>query len=141
MRCVLLSGIALLAVCGAARADDDVLQRAQDYLAHHDNRDMVNDAIKAQMCLPGENDIVCNTVVLCNQAPEIAGEKEVDDTEMAAATKALIDAGPDLKKQALAADRLNVVSKVWRDGVVARIMRCGAKVRSAFQHAATSQQP
>ena len=100
--------------------------------------DKAFDNLKATRCVDGENGIVCNLVVLCGRAPEIAGESLPDDKELVAAQKALDDVDDDLKKLASAMDRMKIASARFQKGARAARDRCEAKVRTAYRSEAGS---
>jgi hypothetical protein len=138
-------GAILLPQISYAQSADDIFRRAQERFNQEDKiqeswsadgrelADNAKDKLKAERCQEGENAIICNIVVLCSRAPDIAGEPaKVDDTELMAAGRALDDVGDDPRKQALVIDRMNTAreafmaqARVYRD-------RCEGKVRMAW---------
>jgi hypothetical protein len=147
-----LPTVALLAVAlsapVAAHAADDIFTRAQRFFEEDDKRpmskeekaidDQVIKKMAAERCLPNENTIVCRVIVLCSQAPQIAGESlPNDDTEQAAALKALDDAAAsgDLKKLALASELLKTANEHFTQGAISSRDKCEAAVRKAWAEA------
>ena len=73
---------------------------------HPDITQRVMAKMAADHCLPGENGIVCQVVLLCSRAPDIAGESLPDGNEIHAARAAMENAGSDLKRLAIASDMI-----------------------------------
>jgi hypothetical protein len=131
----------------------DIFQRAQERFAQDEKNqasrsaegreaaDKALDRLKAARCSHSESEIICQIVVLCSRAPEIAGESLPDDKELTAANQALDDVGDDLKKMASAIERMKIASARFQKGARAARDRCEAKVRMAYRLAAVSGQP
>jgi hypothetical protein len=131
----------------------DIFQRAQELFAQDEKNqasrsaerreaaDKALDKLKAARCSHNESEIICQIVVLCSRAPEIAGESLPDDRELTAANQALDDVGDDLKKMASAIERMKLASARFQKGARAARDRCEAKVRMAYQLEAVSRQP
>jgi len=129
----------------SALTADDIFKRAQERFAQDENNqaawsaesraaaDKVLENLKAKRCVDGETGIVCQTVVLCSSAPEIAGESLPDDKELVAANQALDDVSDDLKKMASAIDRMKIANAHFERGARAARDRCEAKVRMAYR--------
>jgi hypothetical protein len=129
----------------SAQTADHIFKRAQDRFAQDEKNqaawsaesreaaDKVLENLKAKRCVDGETEIVCQTVVLCSSAPEIAGESLPDDKELVAAKKALDDVEDDLKKMASALDQMKIASARFERGARAARDRCEAKVRMAYR--------
>jgi phosphoglycolate phosphatase-like HAD superfamily hydrolase len=137
--------------CGQ-RTADDIFQRAQERFAqdekNHASRsaegreaaDKALDNLKAERCFHNENESICQIVVLCSKAPEIAGESLPDDKELVAATQALDDVSDDLKRMASAIEQMKIASARFQRGARAARDRCEAKVRMAYRLEAGSSQ-
>ena len=128
-----------------AQTTDEIFKRAQERFAQ-DERDQASWSaeereaaekglrdLKANRCLDGEDGVLCNVVVLCSRAPEIAGESLPDNKELKAANKALDDFDDDLKKLASALGRMKIASARFEKGARTARDRCEAKVRTAFR--------
>jgi hypothetical protein len=134
-------------------AGADILQRAQERFAQDEKNqasrsaegseaaDKALDKLKAAPCSHNESEIICQIVVLCSRAPEIAGESLPDDKELTAANQALDDVGDDLKKMASAIERMKIASARFQKGARAARDRCEAKVRMEYRLEAVSGQP
>jgi hypothetical protein len=131
----------------AQQTADDIFQRAQRFAQDEKNQasrsaerreaaDKALDNLKAERCSHNENESICQIVVLCSRAPEIAGERLPDDKELMAANQALDDVGDDLKKMASAIAQMKIASARFQKGA-----RCEAKVRTAYRSEAVSGQP
>jgi hypothetical protein len=137
----------------AQQTGDDIFQRAQERFAQDEKNqasrsaerreaaDKALDNLKADRCSHNENEYICQIVVLCSRAPEIAGERLPDDKELVAATQALDDVSDDLKRMASAIEQMKIASARFQKGARAARDRCEAKVRTAYQSAAVSGQP
>jgi hypothetical protein len=137
----------------AQRTVDDIFQRAQERLAQDEKNQASRSAegreasaralekVKAERCSHNENGIICEIVILCSRAPEIAGESLPDDKELTAAHQALDDVGDDLKKMASAIERMKIASARFQRGARAARDRCEAKVRMAYRSEAGPGQP
>jgi hypothetical protein len=137
----------------AQQTADDIFQRAQERFAQDEKNqasrsaegreavDRALDNLKAERCSRNENGIICEIVVLCSRAPEIASESLPDDKELVAATQALDDVSDDLKRMASAIERMKIASARFQRGAHAARDRCEAKVRMAYQLEAVSSQP
>jgi len=129
----------------SAQTANEIFKRAQERLAQDEKnkaswKEEVRDAadkqlenLKTKRCLEGESEIVCQMVVLCSSAPEIAGERLPDDRELIAANNALDDVEADLKKMASAMDQVKIASARFQRGARAARDRCEAKVRLAYR--------
>jgi hypothetical protein len=144
-------GTLLLSSLSYAQQASDVFERAQTKFAEEKaNQDSVSeesreaadkalDNLRAERCSDKEKGILCDTIVLCSRAPEIAGERLPDDKELMAANQALDDVGDDLKKMASAIDQVKIASARFQKGARAARDRCEAKVRTAYRSEAASQ--
>ena len=148
-----LGTLLLSSLSYAQQTADDVLQRAQERLAQDEKNqasrsaesreaaDKAFDNLKAERCSHDESEIICQMVVLCSRAPEIAGENLPNDKELMAANQALDDVGDDFKKMASAIGRMKIASARFQKGARAARDRCEAKVRMAYRSEAGSGQP
>jgi hypothetical protein len=141
IRLLATTAIALALGVPLAHADS-IFERAQEKFAEEAKTPdevpeitaKVMAKLAAEHCLPGENDIVCQVVLLCSRAPEIAGEALPDDTEFEAARKALDDAGGNLTKIAIASDRMRAAGDHYQQAAQAAVARCETKVRAEYAH-------
>ena len=97
---------------------------------HPDITQRVMAKMAAEHCLPGENGIVCQVVLLCSRAPDIAGESLPDGTEIGAARAAMENAGSDLKRLAIASDMNKTASDNFQEAARVSVANCEAKVRA-----------
>jgi hypothetical protein len=91
------------------------------------------DNLKAMRCSKEDSEDLCQILVLCSRAPEIAGESLPDDKELMAAKKALDDVEDDLKKMARAIDQMKIANARFERGARAARDKCEAKVRMAYR--------
>jgi hypothetical protein len=136
-----------------AQTTDGILKRAQERFAQEEKdqaswsaekREAADKALrdlKSSRCVDGEDGVLCDIVILCSRAPEIAGESLPDDKELMAANKALDDFDDDLKKLASAIGRMKIASARFQRGARAARDRCEAKVRTAFRSEVGADQP
>ena len=137
--------VALLAPClSFAQTADEILKRAQERFAQDENSqaswraesreaaDRVLDNLKAERCSDKDIGPLCDMIVLCSRAPEIAGERLPDNKELTAARQALDDAGDDYRKTATAMAQVKIASAQFEKGARAARGRCEAKVRMAY---------
>jgi hypothetical protein len=135
----------LLARLSFAQTADDIFVRAQKQFAQDEKnqsswtteaREAANRALsnlKATRCSHDDSEVLCQVVVLCTRAPEIAGEALPDDKELMTARKALDDVEDDLKKMPGAANQMKIASARFERGARAARDKCEAKVRTAFR--------
>jgi hypothetical protein len=128
-----------------AQTSDDISRRAQERFSQEEKvqaswtaeareaADRTLDTLKATRCSGEDSEHVCQIVVLCSTAPEIAGETLPDDKELMAARKALDDVEDDLKKMASAMDQMKIASARFQRGARAARDKCEAKVRMAYR--------
>ena len=128
-----------------AQTADDIFRRAQERFSQEEKvqaswtaeareaADRTLDTLKATRCSGEDSEHVCQFVVLCSRAPEIAGETLPDDKELMAARKALDDVEDDLKKMASAMDQMKIASARFQRGARAARDKCEAKVRMAYR--------
>jgi hypothetical protein len=128
-----------------AQTSDDIFRRAQERFSQEEKvqaswtaeareaADRTLDTLKATRCSGEDSEHVCQIVVLCSTAPEIAGETLPDDKELMAARKALDDVEDDLKKMASAMDQMKIASARFQRGARAARDKCEAKVRMAYR--------
>ena len=128
-----------------AQTADDIFRRAQERFSQEEKNeaswtaeareaaDRTLDNLKATRCSGEDSELMCQIVVLCSRAPEIAGETLPDDKELMAAKKALDDVEDDLKKMASAIDQLKIASARFQRGARAARDKCEAKVRMAYR--------
>ena len=143
MNRILAAAALALALSVSLAHADSVFERAQEKFAEEaktpDEFPKITAEVMAKLaaehCLPGENDIVCQVVLLCSRAPEIAGEALPDDAEFETARKALDNAGGDLKEMGIASDRMRAASAHYQQAMAAVIARCETKVRAEYAHA------
>jgi hypothetical protein len=140
-----LGTLLLSSLSYAQQARDDIFDRAQTKFAEEKTNqesmseerreaaDKALDNLKAERCSDKEKGILCNAVILCSRAPEIAGERLPDNKELMAANQALDDVGDDLKKMASAMHRVKIASARFQKGARAARDRCEAKVRMAYR--------
>ena len=100
--------------------------------------DKLLDNLKAERCSDNDAGPLCDMVVLCSRAPEIAGERLPDDKELTAANQALDDVGDDLKKMASAIGQMKIASARFQKGARVARDRCEAKVRTAYRSVISS---
>jgi len=105
-----------------AQTADDIFRRAQERFSQEETnqaswtaeaREAANrtlDNLKATRCSKEDSEDICQILVLCSRAPEIAGEILPDDKELTAAKKALDDVEDDLKKMASAINQMKIAS-------------------------------
>jgi hypothetical protein len=143
MNRILAAAALALALSVSLAHADSVFERAQEKFAEEaktpDEFPKITAEVMAKLaaehCLPGENEIVCQVVLLCSRAPEIAGEALPDDAEFETARKALDNAGGDLKEMGIASDRMRAASAHYQQAMAAVIARCETKVRAEYAHA------
>ncbi len=128
-----------------AQTANDIFRRAQERFSQEERiqaswtaeareaADRTLDTLKATRCSGEDSEHVCQIVVLCSRAPEIAGETLPDDKELMAARKALDDVEDDLNKMASAMDQMRIASARFQRGARAARDKCEAKVRMAYR--------
>ena len=128
-----------------AQTADDIFRRAQERFSQEEKiqaswtaeareaADRTLDSLKAARCSDEDSEPMCQIVVRCSRAPEIAGETLPDDKELMAARKALDDVEDDLKKMASAMDQMKIASARFQRGARAARDKCEAKVRMAYR--------
>jgi hypothetical protein len=128
-----------------AQTADDIFRRAQERFSQEEKNqaswtaeareaaDRTLDNLKAMRCSKEDSEDICQIVVLCSRAPEIAGEILPDDKELTAAKKALDDVEDDLKKMASAIDQMKIANARFERGARAARDKCEAKVRMAYR--------
>ncbi len=140
-------GLATLPLTGLsfAQTAHDILRRAQERFSQEEKdqaswtveareaADRTLDNLKATRCSNEDSEDICQIVVLCSRAPEIAGEILPDDRELTAAKKALDDVEDDLKKMASAINQMKIASARFERGARAARDKCEAKVRMAYR--------
>jgi hypothetical protein len=140
-------GLATLLLTGLsfAQTAHDILRRAQERFSQEEKdqaswtveareaADRTLDNLKATRCSNEDSEDICQIVVLCSRAPEIAGEILPDDKELTAAKKALDDVEDDLKKMASAINQMKIASARFERGARAARDKCEAKVRMAYR--------
>jgi hypothetical protein len=146
-------GLLLPSISNAQQTVDDIFQRAQKRFAQEEKTlaslsaegreaaEKALDNLKAERCSHNENGIICQMVVLCSRAPEIAGESLPDDKELTVATQALDDVDDDLKKMASAIARMKIATSRFQKRARAARDRCEAKVRMAYRSEVVRGQP
>ena len=128
-----------------AQTADDIFRRAQERLSQEEKNqaswtaeareaaDRTLNNLKAARRSDEDSEQICQIVVLCSRAPEIAGESLPDDRELRAAKKALDDVEDDLKKMASALNQVKIASARFERGARAARDKCEAKVRTAYR--------
>lgn len=141
------TGLATLALpcLSLAQAADDIFRRAQQRFSQEETNqaswtaeareaaDRTLDNLKATRCSNEDSEQICQIVVLCSRAPEIAGNALPDDKELMAAKRALDDVEYDAKKMATAIAQMKIADARFERGARAARDKCEAKVRMAYR--------
>jgi hypothetical protein len=145
-------GLATLPLTRAsfAQTADDIFRRAQERFSQEEKNeaswtaeareaaDRTLDTLKATRCSGEDSEPMCQIVILCSRAPDIAGETLPDDKELTAARKALDDVEYDSRKMASAVNQMKIASARFDRGARAARDKCEAKVRMAHGAASSS---
>ena len=136
-----------------AQTADDIFRRAQERFSQEEKNqaswtaeareaaDRTLDNLKATRCSSEDSEQICQIVVLCSRAPEIAGDALPDDKELMAAKKALDDVEYDSKKMASAIDQMKIANARFERGARAARDKCEAKVRMAYRSVSNLARP